>query len=79
MLGTKHNQAQVAAAPVLIRRGGHLRGCGGAPSIMCPWPSLVVGGPITVDMRLTGDVAVAGATAANFDGGYGLPGRDILG
>ena len=35
--------------------------------------------PMAVDMRLTGELAVAGATAANFVGGYGLPERDILG
>ena len=58
----------------------HARCCG-APSTVYPWPLLAVDNdcPIAVDMRLTGVAAVAGATATNFVGGYGLPGRDILG
>ena len=69
-------QAQVAAAPVLIRLGGYMQACRGASG-----PVLLVDndGPMAVDMRLTGVAAVAGATAANFVGGNGLPGKDILG
>ena len=63
---------------MLIRLGGCVQGCFGAPSRpsrRCPWPTLVVDGPMAVDMRLTGKAAVAGATAAIFSVGYGLPGR----
>ena len=40
---------------------------------------MVVDTPMAVDMRLTGELAVVGATAATFLGGYELPGREILG
>ena len=69
----------MAAAPVLIRLGGNLQVCCGVPFTVCHRAPLIVDdAPMAVDMRLTGEAAVAGATAANFVGGYGLPVRDIL-